>query len=323
MPGRNRIWRRLGAAACLGGSVASASNAEAPFAADEVIRTAPNYPEVTYGAAVVVPVERDAPDVLLAAGAASSVPPALDAAAGGPQEQAPSPRPTPVLSPIQGPLTLDGRYLGDLAGEVDMQGEGVVDAEALMDLLGPSLAPAQRERLKTIIASQRRVNMADLRGDGFSLSFDPLALTFVADLSAGARARRDVSFNRNELVDPASFDQPANFSAGANITVAQQYSYTEDRFAPLSGGIDMFVNFGGFDGVTLTAGGDYDGSSTDERWRRREIRLTKDLFQSAVRLTAGEFAPPVESFQGSRRFLGVSAARAYSTIRPFQNVRPA
>ncbi|MDM8352961.1 hypothetical protein [Brevundimonas diminuta] len=323
MPGRNRIWRRLGAAACLGGSVASASNAEAPFAADEVIRTAPNYPEVTYGAAVVVPVERDAPDVLLATGAASSVPPALDAAAGGPQEQAPSPRPTPVLSPIQGPLTLDGRYLGDLAGEVDMQGEGVVDAEALMDLLGPSLAPAQRERLKTIIASQRRVNMADLRGDGFSLSFDPLALTFVADLSAGARARRDVSFNRNELVDPASFDQPANFSAGANITVAQQYSHTEDRFAPLSGGIDMFVNFGGFDGVTLTAGGDYDGSSTDERWRRREIRLTKDLFQSAVRLTAGEFAPPVESFQGSRRFLGLSAARAYSTIRPFQNVRPA
>src|SRR5690606_21722332 len=48
-----------------------------------------------------------------------------------------------------------------------------------------------------------------------------------------------------------------------------------------------------------------------------------DLFQSAVRLTAGEFAPPVESFQGSRRFLGLSAARAYSTIRPFQNVRPA
>ncbi|WP_392353844.1 hypothetical protein V8F63_14635 [Brevundimonas sp. LF-1] len=75
MSGRKRIWRRLGAAACLGGSVASASNAEAPFAGDEVIRTARNYSEVTYGAAAVVPVERDAPDVLLAAGAASSVPP--------------------------------------------------------------------------------------------------------------------------------------------------------------------------------------------------------------------------------------------------------
>ncbi len=321
MSGHKRIWRRLGAAACLGGSVASASNAEAPFAGDEVIRTARNYSEVTYGAAAVVPVERDAPDVLLAAGAASSVPPALDAAAGGPQDQAPSARPTPVLSPIQGPLTLDGRYLGDLAGEVDLQGQGLVDAEGLMDLLGPSLAPAQRDRLKTIIASQKRVNMADLRGEGFSLSFDPLALTFVAELSAGARARRDVSFNRNELVDPAAFDQPANFSAGANITMAQQYSHSENSFAPLAGGVDMFANFGGFDGVTLTAGVDYDGSS-DERWRRREIRLTKDLFQSAVRLTAGEFAPPVESFQGSRRFLGLSAARAYSTIRPFQNVRP-
>lgn len=322
MSRRNRIWRRLGAAACLGGSVASASNAEAPFAADEVIRTAPNYPEAAPAAADIFPIERDAPDVLLAAGAVSSVPPAPDAAAGGPQDQTPASRPTPVLSPIQGPLTLDGRYLGDLAGEVDMQGEGVVDAEALMDLLGPSLSSSQRDRLKAIIASQRRVNMADLRGEGFSLSFDPLALTFVAELSAGARSRRDVSFNRSELVDPAAFDQPAGFSAAANIFLAQQYSHTQSRFAPMAGGVDLIANFGGFDGVTLTAGADYDGSARDDRWRRREIRLTKDLFQSAVRLTAGEFAPPVESFQGSRRFLGLSAARAYSTIRPFQNVRP-
>src|SRR5690606_15497780 len=144
MSGRKRIWRRLGAAACLGGSVASASNAEAPFAGDEVIRTARNYSEVTYGAAAVVPVERDAPDVLLAAGAASSVPPALDAAAGGPQDQTPSARPTPVLSPIQGPLTLDGLYLGDLAGDGYLQGQGLVDAEETVDLWVPTLAAALR-----------------------------------------------------------------------------------------------------------------------------------------------------------------------------------
>ncbi len=318
-------WRRLGVAACLGGSVASPCRAEASRASDEVVRTARDYSVEAFGSptAVMVPVERDASNVPFAAGAAPVNPPMTGAATGGPQDEAPSARPTPVLTPIQGPLTLDGLYLGDISGEVDMQGEGVIDAVALMDLVGSKVSPGVRDRLKAVIASQQRVSMADLRGEGFSISFDPLSLTFVAELAVDARARRDVSFARNEVVDPTAFDQPAHFAAGANISMAQLYSHDEGRFAPLAGGIDMFANIGGFDGVTLTGGVDYDGSSQDQRWRRREIRLSKDLFQSAVRLTAGEFAPPVESFQGSRRFLGLSAARAYSTIRPFQNVRPA
>jgi outer membrane usher protein len=324
MASRKTNWRRLGVAACLSGSVASPSRADTSFAADEVVRTARDYSVEAFGSstAVTVPIERDASIVPLAAGAAPVNPSISGAATGGTQDEAPTARPTPVLTPIQGPLTLDGVYLGDISGEVDMQGEGVVDAVALMDLLGPKVSPGVRDRLKAIIASQRRVSMADLRGEGFSIAFDPLSLTFVAELAVDARARRDVSFARNEVIDPKGFDQPAHFSAGANINLAQLYSHDEDRFAPLAGGIDMFANLGGFDGVTLTAGVDYDGSSQDQRWRRREIRLSKDLFQSAVRLTAGEFSPPVESFQGSQRFLGVSAARAYSTIRPFQNVRP-
>jgi len=324
MASRDTTWRRLGVAACLGGAVASPGRADAHRAADEVVRTARDYSVEAFGspAAVTVPIERDASNVPLAAGAAPVVPPMSDAATGGPQDEAPSARPTPVLTPIQGPLTLDGVYLGDVSGEVDMQGEGVIDAVALMDLLGSKVSPGVRDRLKAVIASQRRVNMADLRGEGFSLAFDPLSLTFVAELAVDARARRDVSFARNEVIDPAAFDQPAQFSAGANISMAQLYSHDQGRFAPLAGGVDMFANWGGFDGITLTAGVDYDGGSQDQRWRRREIRLSKDLFQSAIRLTAGEFAPPVESFQGSQRFLGLSAARAYSTIRPFQNVRP-
>ena len=324
MARRSPTWRRLGVAACLGGSVASPGRAEAPLAADEVVRTARDYSveAAESPTAVTVLIERDASNDLLAAGAAPAVPPTSGAATGGTQDEAPSARPTPVLTPIQGPLTLDGRYIGDISGEVDMQGEGLIDAGALMDLLGGKVSPVVRDRLTAVIASQQRVSMADLRGEGFSLAFDPLSLTFVAELAVDARARRDVSFARNEVIDPAAFDQPAHFAAGANISLAQLYSHDQGRFAPLAGGIDMFANLGGFDGVTLTAGVDYDGGSQDQRWRRREIRLSKDLFQSAVRLTAGEFAPPVESFQGSRRFLGLSAARAYSTIRPFQNVRP-
>lgn len=324
---RRSAFQRLSVIACLGGGFATMAHASI-IPTDEVIRTARVYPKEIYGKfAAVAAVDRghDAvadTDDLTPTVTVPPLPPAVTAPADV-QDQTPSARPTPVLTPIQGPLTLDGKYLGDVSGLVDPQGEGVVDAKGLMDLLGPQLAPSLLEALKGRIAAQSKVNMADLTGAGFSLIFDPLALTFVATLSPEGRARRNVGFSQNENIDPTTFDQPANFSAGANIALAQQYSHTEGHFAPLQGGIDMFANFGGFDGVTLTAGVDYDGNSDQDRWKRREIRLTKDIFRSAVRLTAGEFAPPVESFQGSQRFLGISAARAYSTIRPFQNVRPA
>lgn len=319
-----RAWRRLGCAACLGG-LASTAYAAPPDVHGEVIRTARDHPLAgrVHKWAATGPIDRGASSASVAVGAAPDVPPTPGAATDGPQDQAPPARPTPVLTPIQGPLTLDGAYLGDISGLVDTQGEGLIDAAALMDLLGPRLSPELRDGLNTRIAGQTRVNMADLRSEGFSLSFDPFALTFVAELAPGARARRDVSLARNETVDPSAYDAPARFAAGANIVLAQRYSHTEDEFSPLQGGVDVFAKVGGFDGVTFTGGYDYDEGDEQERWRRREFRLTKDLFRSAIRLTAGEFAPPVESFQGSRRFLGLSAARAYSTIRPFQNVRPA
>lgn len=230
-------------------------------------------------------------------------------------------RPTPVLAPIQGPLKLEGQYLGDLSGAVDAQGDGVVDADRLLELLKPLLSPQLFAELEARTAGQERIAMDDLRGEDFSLTFDTFALTFNAVLSPTARARREVSFGYSEAINPATFDQPARFAAGANITLAQQYSYRTDEFADLQSGIDAFATLGGFEGVTLTTGADYDASAED-KWKRREIRLSKDIFSSAIRLTAGEFSPPVESFQGTRRFLGISAARAYSTIRPFQNIHP-
>ncbi len=276
----------------------------------------------------VVPISRGPPSAM----AKASVPPPAalpvdvstpSAAPEAPQDQAPVTRSTPVLVPIQGPLLLDGRYLGDISGAVDGQGDGLVAADRLLELLEPLVSPDLAESLRSQTLGRERVAMADLRSEGFSLTFDSLSLSFEATLAPRARARRNVSFGDTGAIDPASFDQPARFAAGANLSVAQRYSHQGDSFSPLQGSTDVFATWGGFGGVTLTAGADYDGSSRDEKWQRREVRLTKDIFSSAVRLTAGEFSPPIESFQGSRRFLGVSAARAYSTIRPFQNVRPA
>lgn len=226
-----------------------------------------------------------------------------------------------VLTPIQGPLNLEGRYLGDLSGEVALDGWGRVDAVRLVDLLKPVASPQLLQALRDRIGGRERIAFEELNGDGFALAFDTLSLSFEATLGAEGRARQRIDFGQAQAVNPGAFDPPADFSAMANVSFGQTYDHNGQGFRGVRGASDILVNWGGFDGVTLSGGFDYD-EDADDRFRRHEIRLTKDLFQSAVRLTAGEFSPSVTGFQGSDRILGVSAGRAYSVIRPFQNIRP-
>jgi outer membrane usher protein len=315
---RQRLRRRVGAAILSGGLVMGHGAFANPE--DEPMATAGG--RYAYAAATTPP----AAVVVQVGGYTAPEPDYASAAvateiASSDERQDPPRRENPVLIPIQGPLKLEGQYLGDLSGAVDGQGKGVVDAARLLDLLKPLLSADSLAQLEARIAGAEQIDMEDLRSAAFSIDFDPFALSFNAYLDPGGRARRAVSFGQTETINPAAFDQPSRFAAGANIAVGQSFSHAADRFAPMQGGVDAFATWGGFGGVTLTTGADYDGAS-EEKWHRRETRLSKDFFSSAIRLTAGEFSPPVESFQGSRRFLGVSAARAYSTIRPFQNVRP-
>ena len=227
-----------------------------------------------------------------------------------------------VLTPVQGPLLLDGRYLGDLSGAVDRRGDGEVDTARLLDLARPVLGEPAREALVARIGGRVRAPMSELSGEDFSVVFDVFALSFVLMLGPNIRARNDLSLAQREIIDPGTFDQPANFSAGATVSLGQQYSHDRDEFSPMQAGVDLVANVGGFGGVTLTTGFNYDGSSSDDKWERREIQLSKDIFRSAIRLSAGELMPPIDGFQSGARILGVSAARAYSEIRPFQNIRP-
>jgi outer membrane usher protein len=226
-----------------------------------------------------------------------------------------------VLTPIQGPLKLDGRYLGDISGEVGLDGSGLVDAARLLGLLEPIMDPVELQALRDRTGGQEKVSFDSLASEQFSLSFDTYSLSFNVRLDAGLRSRQRIDFGHAYALDPADFEPPSAFSAQANISLAQIYDHDAEAFRSLRGVTDVILNWGGFGGVTLVGGFDYDGGA-DERFRRHEIRLTKDLFGSAVRLVAGEFSPPVTGFQGSDRILGVSAGRAYSVIRPFQNVRP-
>ena len=245
------------------------------------------------------------------------------APANAPSQTGPAGSPK-VFTSIDVPLTLNGRFLGMVSADVDIAGNGLVDGQRFMALIAPSVTPQMLSALRQAAAGRERVPFTDLNIPGFQLEFSTTAL----ELSARAAGQ---SLNATNMPltgggpppDPSAYPEPARFSAGANIALAERYVHGADGgTTPLRGAIDGLVHWGGFDGVTLVTGAEYDGSREDEPWRRRETRLVKDYFSNAVRATLGEFTPLAAGFQGSGRIVGIGVERAYSTVRPFQNIRP-
>lgn len=229
-----------------------------------------------------------------------------------------------VRMPLDVPLTLNGKFLGTISVAVDAKGDGEIDARRLLQLLEPAVTPTVRTMMEGRIAGRTTVPFAAFDGDGLTIAFDTFSLSVTATLSADSTSATAVRVMEREAApDPQRFDQPANFSAGVNISATQRYIHDHGQgFQPISVDLDAMMNIGGFGGVTLTGGMRYDGNNRGQEWERREIRATKDFYSSAIRATVGEFTPGSASFQGSGRILGIGVERAFSTIRPFQNVRP-
>lgn len=248
------------------------------------------------------------------------VPEPAQQAAGQPGGTSPPGRMTSVRVPLEVSLKINGKFLGTISVAVDTKGEGEIDAKRLIDLVATVIDAKLKAALVACIAGRPRVEFTALDVDGFTLRFDSLALEAVGTLAANASIPAVLRFGYAQDVPiPAGFDQPETVSAGVNIGASQRYDYGhKGGFEGVRVDLDAIANIGGFDGVTMTGGASYDGT----RWRRREFRLTHDLFAKALRATIGEFTPSSTSFQGSGRILGIGLERAYSTIRPFQNTRP-
>ncbi|WP_312812550.1 fimbria/pilus outer membrane usher protein [Brevundimonas sp.] len=228
-----------------------------------------------------------------------------------------------VYTSIDVPLTLNGRFLGMVSADVDRQGSGLVDARRFFDLVEPVITPETLTTLRQAAAGRERVPFADLDIAGFTLVFSTTALELQASAGGNSLNATQMSLSGNRVPpDPADFPQPARFSAGANISIADRYLHDDGETAPFRGAIDGIVHWGGFGGVTLITGAEYDGSREGSGWRRTETRLVKDFFKSGIRAMAGEFTPIADGFQGSGRVVGFGVERAYSAVRPFQNIRP-
>ena len=228
-----------------------------------------------------------------------------------------------VYTPLDVGLTLNGRYLGSISAEVDVDGNGLLDSQRFLSLIEPAVTSETLSALREATRGRERVPFEDLSIGGFSMTFSTASLELEATLtSLGMRPTEMALTGSSAVPDPASFEQPERFAAGANLSVSQAYQHEAGNTAPLRAAIDGIVQWGGFGGLTLITGAEYDGSRNGSGWQRTETRLIKDFFGSAIRATAGEFAPLADGFQGSGRLLGIGIERDYSTVRPFQNVRP-
>ena len=240
-------------------------------------------------------------------------PPTAPQATGGPQ----------VYTAIDVPLTLNGRFLGSISVNVDISGDGLVDGPRFMTLIERVVTRETLAALQQAGAGREKIPFRDLNIPGFQLAFSSASLELLATVHGAGLNATDMPLSGVRTIpDPDDYPAPANFSAGANIALAQRYIHGDDGLAPLRGTVDGLVHWGGFSGITLVTGAEYDGTRQDERWRRRETRLIKDFFGPAIRATAGEFTPLAGGFQGSGRIVGFGVERAYSTVRPFQNIRP-
>lgn len=254
------------------------------------------------------------------AAAGGGPPPPAAAPAAPIRQTAGTPR---VYTAIDVPLTLNGRFLGTISADVDVSGNGLVDGVRFMTLIAPVVTAETLAALQQAGGGRERIPFADLTLPGFRLEFSTASLELKAIVSGSGLNATEMPLSGNRLPpNPADFPEPANFSAGANIAIADRYVHGGQGLAPVRGAINGIVHWGGFTGVTLVTGAEYDGAREDERWRRRETRLIKDFFGPAIRATLGEFTPLADGFQGSGRIVGFGVERAYSTVRPFQNIRP-
>ena len=228
-----------------------------------------------------------------------------------------------VLTALDLPLMLNGRFLGMISADMDLAGDGLVDGGRLLSLLKTVFGPAAYQQVEQRVAGRERAPLSDLQGPAFHLSFVSAALELRIEASPEGMVPTDLHVaGFMAEPDPTSFTPPERLSAGLNVGVAQRYSHSGGAMGPLQGALDGLVHVGGFKGVTLVAGVNYNEGALGSEWSRREARLVHDNFKSGTRLNVGEFTPIINGFQGTGRILGIGLERAYSTIRPFQNVRP-
>lgn len=233
-----------------------------------------------------------------------------------------------VRYPLTAPLLLNGVFLGDINAEVDLAGDGAVERRRLLDLLEGVVSDDTFEQIEERAGQEETTPFEALNFEGFRIGFDSATLEVKALIPNADLEAQGVSVaGAIDAPNPKAFDQAEPFAIGANISVSQAYDYDDGRL-PFDATVLGFANVLGFEGFVLGGGFnvtenvDSEGDDPRFEFERRDVEISKDFYESAIRVSAGEIDPLLSGFQDGVSLAGVSVSRRFGVIRPFENLQP-
>lgn len=249
-------------------------------------------------------------------------PAAAQEAAAPERDSAAPPEGAPQLFDLVGPVNLNDRYLGDIEMRVSASGEGgELDVERLASLLQPLISEPAYQELAALAAQGRMAGFDAASVGGLVVTYDSATLGVGVSLPASARVRNTIRLSGQEAPVPDRFADPGDVVAGVQLLGRKTFSYAGEPFSDQAAArAEGFLTIGGFDGYTISSALDY-LPGTDNSFELDGVTLTRDFFDSALRLQAGSVLPQPVGFQSSLPITGIGVSRRYQDIRPFQNIR--
>ncbi|MCK8516027.1 fimbria/pilus outer membrane usher protein [Methylonatrum kenyense] len=229
---------------------------------------------------------------------------------------------------INVPLTLNDALVGEVLVEIDAAYDASVETARLMELLEGRLDRNEMSELRQQADDRELVPLDQLETDSFNIRFSQSALEVQGRIDTGRLRAGERRLSALDQPDREEFPRPEPASLGIDLSYAQDYVHRSDSretgaVDPVVG-LDIGANVGGFGGLNFIGSMLYDGrvANSSDRMQRRDMLLFHDDYDNAIRYSAGDIFPLTQGLQSSPRLGGVSIARQFGDIRPFQNIRP-
>lgn len=232
-----------------------------------------------------------------------------------------APSALPREQELQLPVLVDGNYRGDIDVIIGTDNRLRVRRDSAVNALAPLLRPDVLERVKTLPAPDGLVT-ADALAPAIQLRLDETTIEITATIGPDARPTNDLSLAEEDRFANIDYIKPESFAAAVAIDFGGGYSFRNPRgFQGEAGRVASWVNFGGAEGVFVDAEAFYD-SQGEARFRRGDIRLSKDDPANAIRYSAGDVLYQGQGFQGAPRIGGIAIQRLYEELDPLRIIRP-
>jgi outer membrane usher protein len=237
--------------------------------------------------------------------------------------QAPTRASAPRSVEINLPLTLDGRYLGDLP--VTLTGEKVsFDAKRFLELLQPEIQTDVLGQIQAKVQGGKLTPEAATSG-ALAVQYDTAQQQIEVTVPVSARTLRVIQVQGGQPANKTPVISPAMISALLNVGTDLEYIWEspdkdEQGMQPVRGFFDFAGRVGGDKGVAFITRQTVD-TGADHLIQRNESRLIYDDVHRMMRFTAGDLQYRGSAFQGLPRLAGIGVER-YFGLEPNFVYRP-